>query len=280
MNSDDTAKSSPGVLTPQREVVLRLDGLDLSREGRKILSGINLSVYRGETVAIIGMSGSGKSTLVRAMIGALPPTRGKVEVFHQDIYQLGEDSLNAVRKRFGVLFESGALLSSMTVGENMALPLREHTNLDPELIQIIVKLKLELVGLRGFESLRPSQLSGGMRKRVGLARALALDPELLFYDEPSSGLDPITAGIIDKLTIDLARTTGVTSIVVTHSMESAFRVATHLVMLYEGGVRADGSPDEIRGSDDPLVQQFIEGQPEGPIPLRRSKVKYEIDLLT
>ena len=280
MNPDDTSRLSTDVRTPQREVVLRLAGVDLVRGQRKILSGIDLSVYRGETVVLIGMSGSGKSTLVRSMIGALAPTRGKVEVFHQDIYQLSEDSLNAIRKRFGVLFQSSALFSSMTVGENVALPLREHTNLEPDLIQIIVKLKLELVGLREFESLRPSQLSGGMRKRVGLARALALDPEVLFYDEPSSGLDPITTGVIDKLIVDLARTTGVTSVVVTHRMESAFRVATHLVMLYEGGIRADGSPDEIRRSDDPLVQQFIEGQPEGPIPLRQSNVKYEIDLLT
>ena len=280
MNPDDTSRLSTDVRTPQREVVLRLAGVDLVRGQRKILSGIDLSVYRGETVVLIGMSGSGKSTLVRSMIGALAPTRGKVEVFHQDIYRLNEDSLNAIRKRFGVLFQSSALFSSMTVGENVALPLREHTNLEPDLIQIIVKLKLELVGLREFESLRPSQLSGGMRKRVGLARALALDPEVLFYDEPSSGLDPITTGVIDKLIVDLARTTGVTSVVVTHRMESAFRVATHLVMLYEGGIRADGSPDEIRRSDDPLVQQFIEGQPEGPIPLRQSNVKYEIDLLT
>ena len=280
MSPEPTGKSSSNVLTPQREVVLRIHELDLVRGRRGILSGVNLSVHRGETLVIMGVSGSGKSTLLRSMIGALPPTRGKVEVFHQDIYQLDEDSLNAIRKRFGVLFQSGALFSSMTVGENVALPLREHTNLEPELIEIIVKMKLELVGLRGFESLRPSQLSGGMRKRVGLARALALDPEMLFYDEPSSGLDPITTGVIDKLTVDLSRKTGVTSIVVTHRMESAFRIATHMVMLYEGRVRADGSPEEIRRSEDPLVQQFIQGQPEGPIPLRQSKVKYETDLLT
>ena len=249
------------------------------RGQRQVLSDVNLSVRRGETLVIIGLSGSGKSTLLRTMIGALPPSRGKVEVFHRNMYRVDEEELNTIRRRFGVLFQSGALFSSMTVGENVALPLREHTNLDPELIALIVKLKLELVGLRGFQAQRPSQLSNGMRKRVGLARALALDPEVLFYDEPSAGLDPITTGVIDKLTIDLAQRIGVTSVVVTHNMESAFRIATHLVMLYEGHVRADGTPDEFRCSDDPLVRQFIEGQPEGPIPLRQSKVKYETDLL-
>ncbi len=279
MHSDVSGTSSPDTASPRREIVLRVEDLDVMRGQRQILKGVNLTVRRGETLVVIGVSGSGKSTLLRAMIGALPPARGKVEVFHQDMYGVGEEELNAIRKRFGVLFQSGALFSSMTVGENVALPLREHTNLEPELIALIVKMKLELVGLRGFESQRPSQLSNGMRKRVGLARALALDPEVLFYDDPSAGLDPITRGVIDKLTIDLAERIGVTSVVVTHNMESAFRIATHLVMLYEGHVRADGTPDNFRRSDDPLVRQFIEGEPEGPIRLRQSKVKYETDLM-
>lgn len=280
MHLEETVTSPAELPASTREIVLRVDGLDVVRGDRRILSDVSLRVVRGASVVIMGVSGSGKTTLLRSMIGALAPTRGKVEMFHQDIYRLEEENLNAIRRRFGVLFQSGALFSSMTVGENVALPLREHTNLEPELIEIIVKMKLELVGLRGFEALRPSELSGGMRKRVGLARALALDPEVLFYDEPSAGLDPITSGVIEKLTVDLSRKTGVTSIVVTHDMASAFRIATHMVMLYEGNVRIDGTPDELRRSGDPLVRQFIAGEPEGPIPLRQSKVAYETDLLS
>ena len=261
------------------EVVVRVTDLHVDLDRRTVLSGVNLSVFRGETLVILGGSGSGKSTLLRALIGVLPPARGQVELFGQDIYGLGEDALNAVRKRFGILFQSGALYNSMTVGENVALPLREHTGLSEDIIQIMVKMKLELVGLRDFEHLIPSQLSGGMKKRVGLARALALDPEIIFYDEPGAGLDPITAGVIDKLIMDLSRKLGVTSIVVTHEMGSAFRIADRMVMLYEGRIVAEGTPAEFRAASDPLVRQFVNGEPDGPIPLRRSKVDYEDDLL-
>jgi phospholipid/cholesterol/gamma-HCH transport system ATP-binding protein len=167
----------------------------------------------------------------------------------------------------------------MTVGDNVALPLREHSALDEAIIRLIVKMKLELVGLRDFESLMPAQISGGMKKRVGLARALALDPEIIFYDEPGAGLDPIVAGVIDKLIMDLSQKLGVTSIVVTHEMGSAFRIADRMVMLYEGRVVARGTPEEIRASQDPIVKQFVSGEPDGPIPLRRSKINYEEDLL-
>jgi phospholipid/cholesterol/gamma-HCH transport system ATP-binding protein len=261
------------------EVVVQVTDLHVVLDGRAVLAGVNLSVYRGETLVILGGSGSGKSTLLRALIGVLPPTRGHVELFGLDVYGLDEDALNAVRKRFGILFQSGALYNSMTVGENVSLPLREHTGLSEDIIQIMVKMKLELVGLRDFEHLMPSQLSGGMKKRVGLARALALDPEIIFYDEPGAGLDPITAGVIDKLIMDLSRKLGVTSIVVTHEMGSAFRIADRMVMLYEGRIVAAGTPGEFRATTDPLVRQFVNGEPDGPIPLRRSKVDYEDDLL-
>jgi phospholipid/cholesterol/gamma-HCH transport system ATP-binding protein len=261
------------------EVVVRVADLRVDLDSRAVLTGVNLNVYRGETLVILGGSGSGKSTLLRALIGVLAPTRGTVELFGQDVYELDQDALNALRKRFGILFQSGALYNSMTVGENVALPLREHTGLSEEIIQIMVKMKLELVGLRDFEHLIPSQLSGGMKKRVGLARALALDPEIIFYDEPGAGLDPITAGVIDKLIMDLSRKLGVTSIVVTHEMGSAFRIADRMVMLYEGRMVAEGTPAEFRGTSDPLVRQFVNGEPDGPIPLRRSKVDYEDDLL-
>jgi len=261
------------------EVVIDVDSAHVHFDDRTVLAGIDLRVYRGEILVIMGGSGCGKSTLLRTIIGAQEPSRGKVSILGQDIYGLGEVDLNALRKRFAILFQSGALYNSMSVGENVALPLREHTDLDDEIIRIMVKMKLELVGLRDFEALMPAQISGGMKKRVGLARALALDPEIIFYDEPGAGLDPVVAGVIDKLIMDLSQKLGVTSVVVTHEMGSAFRIADRMVMLYEGRVVAEGTPDEIHASTNPLVKQFIHGEPDGPIPLRRSRINYEEDLL-
>ena len=261
------------------EVLIRVRGLRKSFDDREVLSGIDLEVRRGEVLVVMGGSGCGKSTLLRHLIGAVTPDRGTVELFGKDLATLDEDGLNAIRKRFGILFQSGALFNSLTVGENVALPLREHTELDDEVIRIILKMKLELVGLRDFEALMPSQISGGMKKRVGLARAMALDPEIIFYDEPGAGLDPVMAGVIDKLIIDFSRKLAVTSVVVTHEMGSAFRIADRMVMLYEGRVVASGTPEEIRSSSDPVVKQFIHGEPDGPIPLRRSRIDYETDIL-
>jgi phospholipid/cholesterol/gamma-HCH transport system ATP-binding protein len=261
------------------EVVVDVNDLHVTYDGRPILAGIQLKVFRGEILVIMGGSGCGKSTLLRTIIGAETPSRGAVKILGRDLLVLDEDGRNELRKRFAILFQSGALYNSMSVGENVALPLREHTDLDDEIIRIMVKMKLELVGLRDFEALMPAQISGGMKKRVGLARALALDPEIIFYDEPGAGLDPIVAGVIDKLIMDLSGKLGVTSIVVTHEMGSAFRIADRMVMLYEGHVVAEGTPQEIRASSNPLVRQFIHGEPDGPIPLRRSKVDYEEDLL-
>ncbi len=261
------------------EVVIRVEGLEKSFSDRPILKGINLEVRKGETLVIMGGSGCGKSTVLRHMIGVLEPDQGTVEVFGQDVQELHEDGLNSVRKRFGILFQSGALFNSMTVGDNVALPLREHTDLSDEIINIMVKMKLELVGLREAEPLMPAQLSGGMKKRVGLARAIALDPEIVFYDEPTTGLDPIVTGVIDKLINDFKHGMGITSVVVTHDMNSAFRIADRMVMLYDGRVVAQGTPEQIRNTDEPIVRQFIDGKPDGPIPLRLSKVDYETDLI-
>jgi len=261
------------------EVLIRVEDLRKSFGDREVLSGVHLEVRRGETLVVMGGSGCGKSTLLRHLMGATAPDSGIVEIFGKDLSTLDEDELNEIRKRFGVLFQSGALFNSMTVGENVALPLREHKQLDEDVIRIVVKMKLELVGLRDFEDLMPAQISGGMKKRVGLARALALDPEIIFYDEPGAGLDPVMAGVIDKLITDLSQKLGVTSVVVTHEMESAFQIADRMLMLYEGQVVASGTPDEIRWSTDDLVQQFIRGNPDGPIPLRRSRIDYEADLL-
>lgn len=245
---------------------------------RWVTNGVSFEVARGETLIIMGGSGCGKSTLLRQLIGSIRPTSGSIRLFGNEITHLDEEGLAPVRRRFGVLFQSGALLQSLTVGENVALPIREHSHVDPAIVDLMVKMKLELVGLTGFEDLLPSEISGGMKKRVGLARALALDPELLFSDEPTSGLDPVMTAVIDQLTHDLTRKLGMTAVVVTHDMTSAFRIASRMIMLgsgaRQGQIIAQGSPDEIRAHPDPMVQQFINGEADGPIPLRLSRGDY------
>ena len=269
----------PAPETPEGELVVRCRGISKSYDGRQILKGVDLEVRKGETLVIMGGSGHGKSTLLRLMIGAEKPDDGSIEIFGQEITHLDEEEMYPIKKRFGVLFQSGALYNSMTVGENISLPIREHTDLDDKIIAIIVKLKLEQVGLRDFEDLLPSQISGGMKKRVGLARAIALDPEIIFYDEPGAGLDPVVLAVIDELIVGLGKKLGVASIVVTHEMHSAFRIADRMVLLYRGEIIADGTPDEIRESKDEVVQQFIQGKAEGPIPLRQSSRDLAEDLL-
>lgn len=242
---------------------------------RAVLDNISFTVQRGETLVIMGGSGCGKSTLLRHMIGSMTPTSGLVKLFGQQITGLSEREIERVRLRFGMLFQSGALLASLTVGENIALPLFQHTKKSPDQIEQIVKEKLQMVGLTGFEGLRPDEISGGMKKRVGLARALALDPELLFSDEPTSGLDPIMTAVVDELTLKLTRGSHMTAVVVSHDMTSAFRIATRMIMLGHGSIVAEGTPDEIRNSSNPEVQQFIHGRPDGPIPLNLSQEEHE-----
>jgi len=209
------------------------------------------------------------------MIGSMKPTLGSVKLFGEDITNMAERELERVRLRFGMLFQSGALLASQTVGENVALPLLQHTDKSVDEIEEIVKRKLQMVGLTGFEDLKPDEISGGMKKRVGLARALALDPELLFSDEPTSGLDPIMTAVVDQLTLKLTHGTHMTAVVVSHDMTSAFRIATRMIMLGHGGIVAQGTPDEIRNSPNPEVQQFIHGEADGPIPLNLSQEEHE-----
>ncbi|MGQ0612461.1 MAG: ABC transporter ATP-binding protein [Planctomycetaceae bacterium] len=276
MTEPRASEPSPGDEPP---VVIRCRDVEKSYDGRPILQGINLEVRKGETLVIMGGSGHGKSTLLRLLIAAERTDGGRIELFGQDISNLSEEEMYPLKRRYGILFQSGALFGSMTVGENISLPIREHTKLDEKIIRIIVKLKLDMVGLRDFEHLNPSQLSGGMRKRVGLARAIALDPEVIFYDEPGAGLDPVMLAVIDELITGLGKKLGVASIVVTHEMNSAFRIADRMVLLYRGKLIAEGTPDEIRNSPDPIVQQFIQGKAEGPIPLRLASRDLAEDLL-
>ena len=263
---------------PETEVVIEVRDLVKTFGRRTVLNGISFQVLRGETMVIMGGSGCGKSTLLRHLIGSMKPDAGSVRVFGEEIIGISEREMDGIRRRFGVLFQSGALLQSLTVGENVALPIEEHSRVEDTIVDLVIKMKLELVGLTGFEDLKPAEISGGMKKRVALARALALDPELLFSDEPTSGLDPVMTAVVDKLTQDLTRKLGMTAVVVTHDMTSAFRIGTRMIMLgtgpLQGKIIAEGTPQEIMNHPDPMLQQFIKGEADGPIPLRLSKGDY------
>ena len=274
------------------DIVISSSDVAKSFDGRTVLDSISLDVRRGETMVIMGGSGSGKSTLLRLMIGSFRPDRGKIFILGTDICTGDAETLDEVRKRFGILFQSGALFNSMTLYENVALPIQEHTDLPPNLIDIQVRIKLELVGLLEHESKYPSQISGGMKKRAGLARALALDPEILFYDEPSAGLDPGTSAQIDQLIISLSKRLGVTSVVVTHEMDSAFAIADRMAMLDRGRMIAVESRDwfdKLRKTTDEegqalddrgrLIRQFLRGDAEGPITARANTGLLERQLL-
>ena len=231
----------------------------------KVLKGITMKIEKGETMVIIGRSGCGKSVLLKHIIGLMKPERGKIEVFDNDITRMNEQGMQTIRKRFGMLFQGAALFDSLNVAENVGFFLFEHTNMKKNEIMRIVSEKLKLVGLSGVEHLMPSELSGGMKKRVGLARAIAASPEIILYDEPTTGLDPILAANINKLIKELQSKLSLTSIVVTHDMTSAYAVADRIAMVYDGKIIEAGTPDEIRNTSNPIVQQFITGSAEGPI---------------
>jgi phospholipid/cholesterol/gamma-HCH transport system ATP-binding protein len=232
-----------------------------------------------KVTCILGGSGSGKSTLLKQIVGLSKPQSGKIIFDGKDITKLSRRDLYELRKKMGMLFQGSALFNSLNIFDNVAFPLREHTDLSESVIKTVIKIKLEMVGLRGVEHLMPSQLSGGMTKRVGLARAIALDPKVVFYDEPTSGLDPIASGVIDKLIKDLNMKLGVTSIVVSHDIESALNIADKVIILFYGNIIAEGTPDEIRNSQDPKVKQFINGTPDGPIPFNMTDKDFLADIL-
>jgi phospholipid/cholesterol/gamma-HCH transport system ATP-binding protein len=224
----------------------------------EILHGINFEVKPGETLVILGGSGSGKSTLLRTLVGLERPSSGQIWIKGKNIAAISRTEMDEIRKKIGMSFQGGALFGSMTVGDNVALPLREHTKLEESTIDIILRLKLEQVGLAGFEYYMPSQLSGGMKKRAAVARALAMDPEILFFDEPSAGLDPIIAAGIDQLILELKRAFRMTIVVVTHELASAYLIADRMVLIDKGNVLSIGTTEEMRSSSQPRVRQFLD----------------------
>jgi len=244
------------------ETAIEVSNLVTHYGDREILKNISLSIPKGMTTVILGGSGCGKSTLLKHLIGLLKPTKGKINILGNDITAMNEDRLNEVRKKMGILFQGAALLNSMTIMENVSLPLREHTKLKESTMEIMVRMKLDLVGLSGFDAFYPSQLSGGMKKRAGLARALALDPELLFFDEPSAGLDPVTAAGLDELILKLGKVFRMTIVVVTHELPSVFAIADYVIMLDKGEVLFSGTLEELRASDHPRIRMFLERKPE------------------
>ncbi len=230
-----------------------------------VLQGVNLTIESGDTVVIIGRSGCGKSVLLKHIIGLYKPDSGNISVNGEEVTNLKADELYQVRKKFGMLFQGAALFDSLTVEENVGLALKEHAKIRSEKIKEIVEEKLKMVGLSGVGHLKPAELSGGMKKRVGLARAIAMDPEFILYDEPTTGLDPIMADAINDLIIELREKLKITSIAVTHDMVSAYKIADRIAMLYEGQIIFTGTPEETKNTNNPVVRQFIEGRETGPI---------------
>ncbi|MFN7834921.1 MAG: ABC transporter ATP-binding protein [Burkholderiaceae bacterium] len=247
------------------DLAARVEGLDFGYGDRLILSGLSVDIPQGKVVSIMGGSGSGKTTLIRLLTGQKKPLRGKATVLGHDVAVLKQSDLYDLRRRMGVLFQFGALFTDMSVFDNVAFPLREHTRLTEPMIRDLVLMKLHAVGLRGAHRLMPAEISGGMGRRVALARAVALDPELIFYDEPFAGLDPISLGITANLIRHLNDALGATSVVVTHDIAESFAISDHVVVLANGSVVAQGTPSDIRTHSDPYVQQFIHGTPTGPV---------------
>jgi len=247
------------------EPMIEIINLHKSFGSFPVLRGVNLSVEKGESMTVIGGSGSGKSVLIKHIIGLLFPDKGQVKVAGQVLNALDEAGLNEIRKKFGMLFQGAALFDSLSVWENVSFGLKQHTKKTDKEIRAIATAKLALVGLKDVEDKMPVDLSGGMKKRVGLARAIAMDPEIILYDEPTTGLDPITADAINDLIVGLRKKLGVTSVAITHDMHSAYKISDRIAMLYKGEILETGTPDDIRNTTNPIVKQFITGSAVGPI---------------
>lgn len=261
------------------DVLVRVRGLSFQRGERKIFDGIDLDIFRGKVTAIMGPSGSGKTTLLKLIGGQLRPNQGTVEVDNINVHRLSRSDLFELRKRMGMLFQSGALLTDINVFDNVAFPIREHTRLSEALVRDLVLMKLEAVGLRGARELMPGELSGGMARRVALARAIALDPMMIMYDEPFTGQDPISMGVLVQLIRKLNDALGLTSVIVSHDVAETAAIADYIYVISNGKVVGKGSPDDLQASDSAWVQQFINAQPDGPVPFHYPATDYVEDLL-
>jgi phospholipid/cholesterol/gamma-HCH transport system ATP-binding protein len=261
------------------ESIVQIRDLHFTRGTRKIFNGISLDIRAGLVTAFMGPSGTGKTTLLKLIGGQLRPDMGQVLVFGQDIHKVDQKTVYALRKQMGMLFQSGALLTDLNVFENVAFPLREHTRLPEQILRDLVLVKLEAVGLRGARYLMPSQLSGGMARRVALARAVVLDPAMIMYDEPFTGLDPITKGTIVTLLNELNDTMGLTSVVVSHDVDETMSIANYIYVISEGEIVGSGTPDDLRSSSSEWMQQFLQGLPDGPVPFHYPSEDFKQDLL-
>ena len=259
--------------------IVEIDNLSFGYKGRMLHQGINMVFPRGKVVAIMGGSGSGKTTLLRLIGGQIKPTKGEVRVDGQVVHQQSREGIYQLRRKMGMLFQHGAMFTDLSVYENVAFPMREHTNLPESMIHDLVLMKLNAVGLRGAHKLMPAELSGGMSRRVALARAIALDPDIIMYDEPFAGLDPISMGVICDLIRTLNDALGATSIIVTHDVEETFRFADYIYFVANGVVAAEGTPEDLRKSTLPFVHQFVYGEKDGPVPFHYAAPDYKQDLL-
>ncbi len=268
------ALQNTGFAFVSNEPLVKISDLNFTYDRRPVLSGINMTIPRGKVVAIMGQSGCGKTTTLRLIGGQLKPTQGEVRVAGRAIHELDSAELYAMRRRMGMLFQFGALFTDISVFDNVAFQMREHTDLTEAMIRDLVLLKLNAVGLRGAQDLMPSELSGGMARRVALARAMALDPLLMLYDEPFTGLDPITMGVIGQLIRKLNDALGGSSIIVTHDVQESLHIVDYIYFMADGKVVAEGTPDEIRASDKAYVHQFVWGEMDGPVPFQYPSAPY------
>lgn len=278
--AEATRKTKPMTATaPTQQALVRARGLRFSYGPRVIYDGIDVDIPAGKITAIMGPSGTGKTTLLRLIGGQWRPNAGTVEFDGINVHQLGNKALYELRKRMGMLFQNGALLTDISVFENVAFPIREHTNLPESMVRDLVLMKLQAVGLRGARDLYPEQLSGGMARRVALARAIALDPALVMYDEPFTGQDPISMGVLMRLIRSLNDALGLTSIIVSHDVGEVLSIADYAYVVSNGKVQAQGTADHIRDSDSPWVRQFLKGEPDGPVAFHYKAAEYAADLL-